>query len=87
MNLLDTLDNPSMLHAAIVHFPIVLFFACTVASASALAFQRLFSLRLGIRAVSGSYRLMHCCGSEWREGLWRGAGRAFTGGLGSDPRA
>lgn len=46
MNLLDTLENPSMMHAAVVHFPIVLFFACVIATAAAVAFQRVLALRL-----------------------------------------
>ena len=40
MNLLDTLNNPSMMHAAIVHFPVVLFVLAIPVAALALAYQR-----------------------------------------------
>ena len=48
MNLLETLENPSMMHAAVVHFPIVLFLMAVPAAAAVYFLPRHIWLRLGV---------------------------------------
>lgn len=48
MNLLETLENPSMMHAAVVHFPIVLFLGAVPAAAAVYFAPRHFWLRVSV---------------------------------------
>ncbi|MFM1920948.1 MAG: hypothetical protein RLZZ303_2582 [Candidatus Hydrogenedentota bacterium] len=48
MNLLETLENPSMMHAAVVHFPIVLFLMAVPAAAAVYFLPRHTWLRAGV---------------------------------------
>lgn len=48
MNLLETLENPSMMHAAVVHFPIVLFLLAVPAAAAVYFVPRHLWLRVSV---------------------------------------